>query len=686
MGDTIRAGVALSLKGDFSAGIKKAGADAKGFGDGVSASLKKVDGVLSGVSSKIAALGISIGAAAAVKNTIDFDDKMTRLGITADISAERVDALKKKMWETAQAPDIKINVDSLNEAMDQVLERTGDIEFAESNLRAMGLAIQATGASGADIGGLFAEFQKMKLGADDAMKSLDLLTLQGKAGAFTLENLASLGPRTISAYSATGRSGSQALREMGAALQVIRMGTGSSEQAATAFEAVFTDLRNPQNQKDLAKLGVSLKDRSGNFRSIADIMKDIVVLSKGNENIIGSMFGSEAMRAFNTLIGEYKKTGSITSLQKFLDLQSDGTTILKDSARAANDAKSNIENLQTAFYRFADSKLTGPLSKVTDGLNQLAEDPDKFQRVFTGIAIGLGAIVAVKGLATVTTLIGNIKGLRGGKVGIDVAGAGGAGMPVFVTNWGGSGVTAGAFANTAPEVWKDTGASLSKNSNWIPSGTGKAALAGMGLAALVAVPQTISEIRAIKADTELSNHDRATRSGAAVGGAIGTVAGAGAGIAVSAIAGAKLGALIGTALGPGIGTAIGGVLGAGAGTLVGIAMAKAGREAGGYIGGKLGDSAESKRLSDVRSFSARTGISAADLERANVASRQYAAASLRAPLPQASRQEAILTGNAEMLVRVVSDVPVTASVVSTRNSIAGMTVNTGNIREARANQ
>jgi hypothetical protein len=449
------------------------------------------------------------------------------------------------------------------------------------------------------------------------------------------------------------------------------MGTGSSEQAATAFEAVFTDLRNPQNQKDLAKLGVSLKDRSGNFRSIADIMKDIVVLSKGNENIIGSMFGSEAMRAFNTLIGEYKKTGSITSLQKFLDLQSDGTTILKDSARAANDAKSNIENLQTAFYRFADSKLTGPLSKVTDGLNQLAEDPDKFQRVFTGIAIGLGAIVAVKGLATVTTLIGNIKGLRGGKVGIDVAGAGGAGMPVFVTNWGGSGVTAGAFANTAPEVWKDTGASLSKNSNWIPSGTGKAALAGMGLAALVAVPQTISEIRAIKADTELSNHDRATRSGAAVGGAIGTVAGAGAGIAVSAIAGAKLGALIGTALGPGIGTAIGGVLGAGA---------------GGYIGGKLGYSAESKRLSDVRSFSARTGISAADLERANVASRQYAAASLRAPLPQASRQEAILTGNAEMLVRVVSDVPVTASVVSTRNSIAGMTVNTGNIREARANQ
>lgn len=686
MGDTIRAGVALSLKGDFSAGIKKAGADAKGFGDGVSASMKKVDGILSGVAGKIAALGVSISAAAAVKNTIDFDDKMTRLGITADISAERVDALKKKMWETAQAPDIKINVDSLNEAVDQVLERTGDIEFAESNLRAMGLAIQATGASGADIGGLFAEFQKMGLGADIAMKSLDLLTVQGKQGAFTLQNLAALGPRTIAAYTATGRSGAPALKEMGAALQVIRMGTGSSEQAATAFEALMRTLTDPVKQKELAKLGVSVRDTSGNFRSVTDIMGDAITKSGGSMERLGTIFDAEAMRSFNYELGEFKKTGAMPTLQKFIDLQSDGTTILKDSARAANDAKSNIENLQTAFYRFADSKLTGPLTKVTEGLNQLAEDPDKFQRVFTGIAIGIGTIAAVKGLVTVTTLIGNIKSLRGGKVGIDVAGAGGAGMPVFVTNWGGSGVTAGTFANTAPEVWKDTGASLSKNSSWIPSGTGKAALAGMGLAALVAVPQTISEIRSIKADTQLSNHDRAARSGAAVGGAIGTVAGAGAGIAVSAIAGAKLGALIGTAFGPGIGTAIGGVIGAGAGTLVGIAMAKAGREAGGYIGGKLGDSAESKRLSDVRSFSARTGISAADLERANAASRQYAAASLRAPLPQASRQEAILTGNAEMLVRVQSDVPVTASVVSTRNSIAGMTVNTGNVREARANQ
>ncbi len=692
MSDTIRAGVALSLKDGFSLGIKKAGSEAEGFGSKVTGAMGKVDSALSGVAGKLGALGVTFGAAAAVNNTINFADKMTRLGITAGIGADQVEALKQKMWETAQAPDIKMNVDSLGEAMDQVLERTGDIKFAEENMRAMGLAMQATGASGADIGGLFAEFQKMGLGADEAMKSLDLLTVQGKQGAFTLQNLAGLGPRTIAAYTATGRSGAAALQEMGAALQVIRMGTGSSEQAATAFEALMRNLTDPTKQKALASLGVTVRDQAGNFKSVTSIMDEIVRKSGGSTERLGTIFDAEAMRSFNYELAEFQKTGALGTLDKFNNLQSDGTTIMNDAATGASTLKSNLNNLQTAFYRFGDTKLTGPLEKITNELNTLAEDPEKFQRVFTGIAVGIGAIAAVKGLATVTSLIANFKNLKGGKVGLDVAGAGGAGLPVFVTNMGGgAGVSAGTFANSAPEVWKDTGNVLKSKpvisdkvtaglTNMTKSAGGMAGLSAI-TAAAIEVPTAALGIYDTVKNKDLSRSQKYNEVGRISGGAVGGIGGA--------AAGAAMGAAIGSVV-PVLGTLAGGAIG---GALGYFLLKSAGTELGGMVGTSLENSKSKKEASEVRqnemrlqTLSARTGVTPEDLARVDAASRQYAAANLGSPMATQTKPQAVLTGNAEMTVRIEADVPVRASVTNTRSSIPGMNVNTGNVREARANQ
>ena len=187
-----------------------------------------------------------------------------------------MDALKKRIFETATAPDIKVDPGQIISAIDQIIERTGDMEFVEQNLMLIGSAIQAVGADGSAIGGLVAEFQKMGLSSDEVAKALGTLTKQGKNGAFTLENLASLGPRVISAYTATGRSGTEALREMGAALQVIRTATGSSEQAATAFEAVMNSLTDKKKQDSLKKMGVYVRNSANQFKPINELMAEIV--------------------------------------------------------------------------------------------------------------------------------------------------------------------------------------------------------------------------------------------------------------------------------------------------------------------------------------------------------------------------------------------------------------------------
>jgi hypothetical protein len=115
----------------------------------------------------------------------------------------------------------------------------------------------------------------------------------------------------------------------------------------------------------------------------------------------------------------------------------------------AGTLKSNLENLQTAFLRFADGNLTEPLAKLTGCLNRLAEDPKRVEAVFNSIKRGLLIIGGIKISAGVLSFLSTLKNFKGGNAKIteqlSLAGSAGAAMPVFVTNWsGGGGVSGGS--------------------------------------------------------------------------------------------------------------------------------------------------------------------------------------------------------------------------------------------------
>lgn len=433
----IKAGVLLSLRDKFSSKITGAARRTKQFTSGVAGGLQKLDNKLSGVAAKFAGLAGGITLAGAAKGVIDLDARLTRLGTQANVSGEQVSALKKEIFAISQDSDIKVNPDQILGAIEQIIERTGDLKFAKDNIKSIGMAIQATGADGDAIGGIMAEFQKMEMSPKAVLKTIDLLTKQGKEGAFTLQNLASLGPRVISAYSATGRAGYEGAKEMGAVLQMIRMGTGSSEQAATAFEALMRNITDPKKQKDLKKLGVAVKDNAGNFKPVNVILKDIVKKSKGSIEAIGQIFDAEAVRAFNSALAEYKRTGGNATLDKFMGIQGDGRTIMKDSARNAKTMAANLISLKTAFMGFADRNLSGPITEFADALNKVKpEQLQKWMDWAKNIGIGL---IALKGAAGGIRAVQGVRSLmnRPGKTGAG-GGIGGNSLgaqPVYVTNW-----------------------------------------------------------------------------------------------------------------------------------------------------------------------------------------------------------------------------------------------------------
>ncbi len=341
------------------------------------------------------------GAAAigTAKWVMTLERRFTRLGIQANKTEEDINKLKEQIFETARMPNIRIDPSELTAAVEEIVEKTGDLEFARNNLDNLALAIGATGATGKDIGSLSAEFQKMGVVSNkDVREALDILTAQGKGGAFTLQNLATQGARVVTAYTAMGRKGIPAIREMGAALQMVQKGTDTSATAATAFEALLRTLSDPKKVEMLQKGGIkvfdekALKEGREMLRPINELMEEIVIKTKGKNTILGRIFDAEAVRAFRSSITEFNLTGKVEGFDRFMDVHANGETILKDSTRAANDATAAMQSLYTSWQKFADSKLTGPIQAMADLL-------DKLGNKGTDTALTIGTTVAGGALA-----------------------------------------------------------------------------------------------------------------------------------------------------------------------------------------------------------------------------------------------------------------------------------------------
>ena len=584
----IKAGVLLSLRDQFSPGMRRAAGVNAQFASSVTGAMARANRAISNVGGALATLGAGVGVGMAVNHVIALEARLTRLGTQAGVSQDHMEALNARIYQVAQAPDIRIDSGSMLDAIDSIIERTGDLQFVEDNLRSIGLAMQATGGDGASIGGLFAEFQKMGLGADEAIEALDTLTLQGKHGAFTLENLAALGPRVISAYTATGRRGADSLREMGAALQVIRQATGSSEQAATSFEAMMNNLSDPAKQERLRDLGVEVRDvMTGQFRPITEIMREAVEQSEGSIEVLRGIFDAEAMRGFNRAVSEFKNTGAVESFDRFYRMLGDGTTIQEDAARNAETLAANIAMLKDSFHRLAAEGLSEPLGRLAEHLNALTEDPERVQRAFRAIALGLGGITALKiggGAVGALVNLAKLQRLRtaGGMAGGALASGFGGAQPVFVTNWPGGiggGMPGGVTGQLPPPVtaakgWRAVTAKM----------TGAAASTfsktNVICAAATNVALSAAKIARVRADDTLRPDEQRREISGAVGAAIVGTGGA--------LGGAAVGAAIGSVILPGIGTAVGAAIGGAIG--VGV-----GREAGERGGESIADTRRARR-------------------------------------------------------------------------------------------
>ena len=497
------------------------------------------------------------GGLVAIKTVGNLSQRMTRLGIAANIGTQEVDSLKQKIFDTAQAPDIRIKPDGMISAVEAIVEKTGDLKFAEDNLRNIGLVMQATGADGKAAGELIGEMQKMGIkDSSKVLEILDTLNQQGKQGAFTLQNLAALGPRVITAYTSIRGNSADALREMGATLQIIRQATGSSEQATTAWEALLRNLGNSAFLKKADELGIQifdpeeLKKGKEQLLPINRIINSIMKATNGRVTALATLIpDSEAQKAFKGFFN----AANAPLFEKLLSVQGDGVTTMQDSGRAAQEFNASLAMLSTAGQQFLDTNLAQPVNDLAGAINslqpgQLQEYLDTAKNIAIGVAALYTANKVIRGGVALYKTSQAVSGAVAGRRGVgSPLGAGLKPIPVYIVNAprGRAASVAGGKAGgkagdkAAPVTGgKAGGKAVIRNSRWKSIGkTGAAGVLAVG--------------GGMALDYAASKTDNAIVHGAAD-------------IGSSALNGATFGAMIGSfvpVLGTAVGAALGGVVG-----------------------------------------------------------------------------------------------------------------------------
>ena len=462
----------------------------------------------------------------------------------------------------AQERNINIDPSQLLSAVEQITAKTGELSVAEDNLKNIAMVISATGAGGEDVGSLFSNiFEKFNVkDSKEMLEIIDALANQGKMGAFELRDLATQGERIISAYAAMGRTGKEAALEMGTMMQLARKGTGSTEQSATAFESMVSELTSPRLIKGLKSMGIAIKDVNGNFRALPDIVQDIIVKVDGDTSKIGAIFGDFAKRAVNPIAIAYnqaKKEGksaaeAFKAMNELMSVNSDGASIMSDSARMAATLESSITSLKSAWSGFANRNLAEPIQKLANALNRIQpEQLDKWLQTAGKIAVTVGALAiankARHGILGAMDFFG--AGKKGGaSSALGALAVNGRPIPVYVVNGGALG--AAGLADGMDMFGGGKSGKFGKMGRFMARHRGLATLANYGGKALKYGGKALGVAGMAYSAYELTQ----AQNGSQLGGSLGSIAGG----LIGSIGG-PLGVVAGAYIGNYLGEKIGGL-------------------------------------------------------------------------------------------------------------------------------
>lgn len=374
--------------------------------------------------------------ALAARETKLWNDRLVALQQTTGYTRTEILAMNQQIQRTAI--ETGASQDNLLKGIERYQELTGEADKFTAALGDMAKIANATNANMEDLAGVAAAAnQQLGVLPKEMMRMFDVLAVQGDRGAVELKNMASLLPQVAAMAARFKTKGVSGVAEWGAALQVVRRGTGDAAQASTQLIDLAGELIT--RSKHLEKAGVQVysdkaKTQAKDFLVIVDEIQKKIPRYKLNE-VLGSR--KEALFAYDTIV-KFRK--EITDLATTDDKT--GAIVRKNNDFMASST-AQFAQAMNSLHKTANDLMMGALpglarnfERVAAAIKWIGEHKDVAIAAFAAWKLAPRALAGLGG--------GGSGGGAGGAAGA-LAGLGGPGgaVPVYVTNLGPGGLGGG---------------------------------------------------------------------------------------------------------------------------------------------------------------------------------------------------------------------------------------------------
>jgi len=371
------------------------------------AKFSKLQGTATGLAAGgMASIGTGMAVAApltvAVEGSMEFESVMTDINQKVNQSREAGRAmgleLRKMALASNQMPE------NLQKGMDILTGFGASASQAKGMLGGIGKAATAYKAEIEDLSATsWAVTDNLKVPFEQTSRALDIMAAGGKRGAYELKDMSKSFPTLTANMQGFGSTGLQAVGDLTAALQIVRKGAGSSEEAANNLNNLLSKMNAGDTVKNFKKAGVdipaALKKAVREGRSpIEEFVRLTQKVTGGDQAKLASIFGDmQVQQALRPLMANMKEYQSIRAEAMGADgtVDKDFADRMNDTAEKVKRARIQAKDLSTTIGDQL-SPLVGSLSDRLSGWgSSLAAVAARHPTLTRAAAVAAGVLAAL---------------------------------------------------------------------------------------------------------------------------------------------------------------------------------------------------------------------------------------------------------------------------------------------------
>ncbi|MFN3891987.1 MAG: phage tail tape measure protein [Beijerinckiaceae bacterium] len=337
----------------------------------------------------LAAVGGGYAVARMVASSItsyaDLDRQMRRVGNTADATAAQVASATEQAKGLAQ--EVAMPMADVVKGLEALVASGRSLPEAMSFLPSVARTAQASGAQVDEIAKTAAAMgQHLKIGADEMQNAFDILVAGGNAGEFELKDMARYLPSLAPAAKALGLEGQKGLTSLVSMLQIIRKGSGTSEEAAASMNNILQKMSSEETVKRFKKMGVDLeaafKKGKAEGRNLLEVFEDAAWTAvKGDlsqlPKLISDMEFARGVRAILSMRGAWQDMAKTITTTAPGQTMKQLTPIVQDARAKIDRLTGAWENFKTSFGAAIAPGVVPALEAVQRALDRLREPPQR---------------------------------------------------------------------------------------------------------------------------------------------------------------------------------------------------------------------------------------------------------------------------------------------------------------------